>query len=298
MARGANWPLLFASSPHDPRSRRPTDIALAIVSTIALLLTSVLAQLGTAVEEEMTAVLAHLPAFLEPLWLACAWAPLLWALVVLSRGAGPTPPDAGARHARRRRRRRRVGDARGPLGRRRHLGAVRAVRRPRRTPGVPARGDHRRRGRARRRLAPPQPARSGTSAVGSMPASSLGVVLLGAATTGGAVVAVAVGLLGRRRSSTSSSARPAGGRRRRGSSVALRELGVDVAELAPATMQPSGVVRFDGTDARRPAARQGLRPRRLGRPAAGQPLAPGVVPRRRSARPASAGSSSSSTRGS
>ena len=75
----------------------------------------------------------------------------------------------------------------------------------------------------------------------------LGAVLLGAATIGGAAAAVWIGLLGAALVhilAGSPGGRPTAAR----IADALRELGVDVVELAPATMQASGVVQFDGTD--------------------------------------------------
>jgi uncharacterized membrane protein YbhN (UPF0104 family) len=82
-ARRMPRPPLFASSRHEPRSRRPTDIALVIVSLLALVVTSVLANIAGDLDAQLGALLAALPPFLDALWRALAWIPVAWALVLL-----------------------------------------------------------------------------------------------------------------------------------------------------------------------------------------------------------------------
>ena len=104
-----------------------------------------------------------------------------------------------------------------------------------------------------------------------------------AAVPSGAIAAVAIGTLSAaiiHLVAGSPGGRPTESRIR----LALAELGVYVDELAPAAMQSAGVVLFEGRDRTRSAARQGLRARRLGCPAAHLAVAQPVVPRRR-ARP-------------
>ena len=105
----------------------------------------------------------------------------------------------------------------------------------------------------------------------------LGSLFLGATTATGGIAAIAVGLLAAAAVHMvvgSPGGRPTTARIR----LALEGLGLDVDELHPASMRREGTFQFDGADAGGAAGREGLRPGRLGRPAAGQPLAPGVVP--------------------
>ncbi|MET0577613.1 MAG: hypothetical protein ABW122_03070, partial [Ilumatobacteraceae bacterium] len=81
--RPPTGPLLFASGLHDPRARRPTDVAMAAFSVVALIVTSVVAGIGADLDAGWTDLLAQFPPFLDPLWELLAWAPIAWALVVL-----------------------------------------------------------------------------------------------------------------------------------------------------------------------------------------------------------------------
>jgi len=76
-------PVLFASGPHDPRARRPTDLALALTSVLAIVVTSVASQIGGDVDAALAAALSLFPPFLDPLWSGLAWAPLIWAVILL-----------------------------------------------------------------------------------------------------------------------------------------------------------------------------------------------------------------------
>jgi uncharacterized membrane protein YbhN (UPF0104 family) len=77
-------PVLFASAPREARARRPTDVALAIASFLALVVTSVLARVGADLDAGFSDLLAEFPPFFDPLWRALAWAPIVWALYILA----------------------------------------------------------------------------------------------------------------------------------------------------------------------------------------------------------------------
>ena len=49
--------VLFASAPREARARRPTDVALAIASFLALVVTTVLARVGADLDEGLRALL-------------------------------------------------------------------------------------------------------------------------------------------------------------------------------------------------------------------------------------------------
>ena len=96
---------------------------------------------------------------------------------------------------------------------------------------------------------------------------------------------IAIGLLGRRARPPgvgSPGGRPDAARIR----LALEELGIDVDDLVPASMQREGAVLFDAHEADGPSGDQGVRTRRLGRPAAVDAVAAGLVPRHPSHGPA------------
>src|SRR5436853_125564 len=76
-------PPLFASARGEARARRPTDIALAITSLLALVVTCVLATIGADLDEELGDLLTSLPPFFDPFWKALAWIPVAWALALL-----------------------------------------------------------------------------------------------------------------------------------------------------------------------------------------------------------------------
>ncbi len=76
--------VLFASARNERRSRRPTDVALAIAMTILLILTCVLAQVAGDVDGAFSEFLAYIPEFFRPVWLALAWMAPAWAVVLLA----------------------------------------------------------------------------------------------------------------------------------------------------------------------------------------------------------------------
>jgi uncharacterized membrane protein YbhN (UPF0104 family) len=238
--------LLFASSPNDPRARRPTDVVLAAGSLFVLVVVSVLAEIGDDLDTALSDVLAALPPFLDPLWRGLTWAAAGWTLVLLGAAVVRRRPalvrdiafgvaiaaaigvvigaivadEAWAVLSR-------VVDIDGPPsfppGAITFAVAVLAVASPHVT-------------RPFREL-------GRWLALGQF----VGVVCLGGARVSGAVVAVAVGLLAAAVVHLvvgSPGGRPTVTR----IELALRQLGVDVIELAPATMQAEGVLRFTGRD--------------------------------------------------
>ena len=105
----------------------------------------------------------------------------------------------------------------------------------------------------------------------------LATMVLGAALPSGSVVAVTVGLIAAAIVHLivgSPGGRPTTSR----IELALRGLGVDVVELTPTVMHAHGVVSFTGSRRRGTDRRQGLRPRRVGRPAADHGVAIRLVP--------------------
>ena len=87
---------LYASAQAEPRARRPTDIALAIVSVVDAGALHRLRRGGHAFEAELVRLLDSLPGLFEPLWRLAFWAPVAYAaaLIVvapLARPAGPRP---------------------------------------------------------------------------------------------------------------------------------------------------------------------------------------------------------------
>ena len=75
--------LLFASGSHERLARRPTDIALAILTAFVIVLVGVLHSVAGDVGAAATALAASLPDFFEPLWSALVWTALGWALALL-----------------------------------------------------------------------------------------------------------------------------------------------------------------------------------------------------------------------
>ena len=88
--------LLFASGSHEPLARRPTDIALAILTAFVIVLVGVLHSVASDVGAAATALAASLPDFFDPLWSALVWTALGWALaMVMAPGGnegGPSRP--------------------------------------------------------------------------------------------------------------------------------------------------------------------------------------------------------------
>ena len=75
--------LLFASGSHEPLARRPTDIALAILTAFVIVLVGVLHSVASDVGAAATALAESLPDFFDPLWSALVWTALGWALALV-----------------------------------------------------------------------------------------------------------------------------------------------------------------------------------------------------------------------
>jgi uncharacterized membrane protein YbhN (UPF0104 family) len=71
---------LFASAQDEPRSRRPTDIVLAIVSALVVLVSATAAAVLRALDESVSAVVAEIPDFFEPIWKLAFWIPVAWSV--------------------------------------------------------------------------------------------------------------------------------------------------------------------------------------------------------------------------
>ena len=69
---------LYASAQAEPRARRPTDIALVIVSVSTLALAIAFAEIATSFEAQLSRLLDVLPGLLEPLWRTALWAPVAY----------------------------------------------------------------------------------------------------------------------------------------------------------------------------------------------------------------------------
>ena len=74
---------LYASTQDERRARRPTDVALAIVSAATLAICVAFAEVATAFEAELTELIGSLPGLFEPLWRIAFWAPLVYAIALL-----------------------------------------------------------------------------------------------------------------------------------------------------------------------------------------------------------------------
>ncbi len=77
---------LFASAQDESRSRRPTDVTLAIVSALAVLIAAAAAEVFASFDESFTAVVDEIPEFFTPIWRLMFWAPAAWsaALIILT----------------------------------------------------------------------------------------------------------------------------------------------------------------------------------------------------------------------
>jgi glycosyltransferase 2 family protein len=75
---------LYASAQDERRARRPTDIALAIVSTVIVVIAIGFAEAASTFEADFTELVASLPGLIEPLWRVAFWAPLAYALGLLA----------------------------------------------------------------------------------------------------------------------------------------------------------------------------------------------------------------------
>jgi uncharacterized membrane protein YbhN (UPF0104 family) len=238
---------LFASARGEPRARRPTDLALALVSATGLLLTAAFTRIGDDLDTALGDFLTALPPFLGPLWQVLGWSAVVWAgallLVVVGRRrlalardmvAGTVVAaivaalsnavlgeDAAAVITR-------FGDLDGP---------------PSYPPGALALST------AALAVASPHLSRPfrhfGRWLVTGQ---AFAITVLGASTPGGTLNAVWTGLLAAAVVHLvvgSPGGRPTASR----IELALRDLGVDAVDLEPASMQPGGLVRFEGRDA-------------------------------------------------
>jgi glycosyltransferase 2 family protein len=248
--RRAPGPVLFASAPKEPRARRPTDVALAITSVVVIIIVSVLTRVGADLDAELTTLLADFPPFFDPLWRLLVWAPVAWAATLLVAAAIRRRPDlvrdiaaviivafglaavVGAAF---------VGDPWAPITRFADLDGPPAF-----PPGaitvaaavIAVAGPH---------LSRPFRHLGRWLLVGQV----LGAAMLGVAGAGGSVAGVMCGWLAAALVHLvvgSPGGRPTASR----IALALRELGVEVTGLDPATMRGGGVVRFTGSDATGP----------------------------------------------
>ncbi len=79
---------LFASAQDAPRSRRPTDTVLAIVSALVVLLAATAAVVLEPLDGSFADLVADIPAFLDPLWKIMFWTPVAWAAVLIMISLG------------------------------------------------------------------------------------------------------------------------------------------------------------------------------------------------------------------
>lgn len=94
---GTSGVLLFASNQDEPRARRPTDVALAIVSVLLLIVTATVSEIGANLDVLLAELLDSLPTLLDPLWQVMFWTPVAWAallmVVALARRRGALARD-------------------------------------------------------------------------------------------------------------------------------------------------------------------------------------------------------------
>ena len=74
---------LFASGRDDTRSRRPSDVALAIVAGLLVVITGVANVFASPSEPALQRAIATLPGLLEPLWRVAYFAPVAWLVIVV-----------------------------------------------------------------------------------------------------------------------------------------------------------------------------------------------------------------------
>ena len=91
---------LYASTQAERRARRPTDVALAIVSALVVAICVAFAEVAGGFEADFTDLIDSLPGLFEPLWRIAFWAPLVYSVVLLVIAAAPRSPSIGARHLR------------------------------------------------------------------------------------------------------------------------------------------------------------------------------------------------------
>jgi len=238
---------LFASAHDEARSRRPTDVVLAIVSTVVALFAATAAEVFRSLDESFSEVVAELPDFLDAVWRFAFWTPVVWSAALLL--------TAFARR-------------RWALGRDLIAASVLAILLAACVAAILMDDD---RGVIELLFdsnGPPVfPPGAMVVATAVMSTASphvsrpfrhfgrwliglqfVGAILLGAALPAGATGAIAIGLLAAaivHLAVGSPGGRPTASRIR----LALAELGVHVDSLAEASMQTQGVVLFEGADA-------------------------------------------------
>ena len=74
---------LYASAQAEPRARRPTDIALAIVSATAVALCVAFAEVASTFEADLLALIDSIPDVFEPLWRLAFLAPVAYSVVLI-----------------------------------------------------------------------------------------------------------------------------------------------------------------------------------------------------------------------
>ena len=74
---------LFASSPSDPRARRPVDALRVAMDVVLLVTTAVLSQIADDIDQAFSAFLHDLPGFLKIFWLTGFWGAVVWSLALL-----------------------------------------------------------------------------------------------------------------------------------------------------------------------------------------------------------------------
>src|SRR5688572_20092109 len=74
---------LFASAQDEPRSRRPTDVVLAITSVVLMVLSGLAFTLLTDSEQAISGVVSSVPGFFDTLWRLLFWMPVAWSFVIL-----------------------------------------------------------------------------------------------------------------------------------------------------------------------------------------------------------------------
>jgi uncharacterized membrane protein YbhN (UPF0104 family) len=250
--RGPSGLLFFASAQDEPRVRRPTDIALVVVSLLLLVGSAVLYEIAADQEDAFGDLLASFPGFFDPLWLVMFWAPVAWAVVLLVVSVV----------------RRRVALVRDMLAASAGAMALAALLGALVADDAWAAFEH-----FADATGPPSfPPGALTVATASISTVSPHVsrpfrhlgrwmiagqlvssAFLGATLPAGALVAVALGLLAAAAVhlvAGSPGGRPTTSRIR----LALQGLGVQVEDLAPALMHPEGIVEFAGTDRDGPLA--------------------------------------------
>ena len=237
---------LFASAQDEPRSRRPTDVVLAIISALVVLVAAITSKLLTELEQSVSEVVADVPSFFDTLWRLSFWAPVAWSLVLivaaLVRGRRALARDLIL----------------APVLSLVLAAVVAAIVMDDGTAfsdllfdvdGPP--------------LFPPGLLVIATAVISTasphlgrpfrnlgrwlIPFQLVGTIMLGAALPSGASAAIALGLFAAATvhlAVGSPGGRPTASRIR----LALADLGVRVDDLAPASMQPEGVVLFEGTD--------------------------------------------------